>query len=111
MPDESKYLDYLKRATADLRQANKRVRELEGADREPIAVIGMACRFPGGIDTPEDLWALLAEDGDAIGDFPDRPRLGPRALYDPDADSRAPSTRARAGSCTTRAGSTPRSSV
>ncbi len=86
MPDESKYLDYLKRATADLRQANKRVRELESADREPIAVIGMACRFPGGIDTPEDLWTLLSEDGDAIGEFPTDRGWQVDALYDPDAD-------------------------
>ncbi|GAA2387956.1 hypothetical protein GCM10010170_099150 [Dactylosporangium salmoneum] len=37
---------------------------------EPIAIIGMACRFPGGIHTPDQLWQLLAEGGDAIGDFP-----------------------------------------
>ncbi|PPK68489.1 type I polyketide synthase [Actinokineospora auranticolor] len=84
MPDESKYLDYLKRATTDLRQARARLRELEAADREPIAVIGMACRFPGGVRTPEDLWALLVDERDAIGGFPtDR---GWPDLYDPDAD-------------------------
>ncbi len=40
-----------------------------GSD-EPVAIIGMACRFPGGITTPEDLWQLLVDGGDAIGGFP-----------------------------------------
>ncbi|MFJ7250951.1 beta-ketoacyl synthase N-terminal-like domain-containing protein, partial [Kitasatospora sp. NPDC098652] len=37
---------------------------------EPIAIVGMACRFPGGIETPEDLWRLLSEGRDGITDFP-----------------------------------------
>ncbi len=41
-----------------------------GAD-EPIAIVGMACRFPGGVGTPDDLWRLVAEGGDGIGDFPE----------------------------------------
>ncbi|WP_253830908.1 type I polyketide synthase [Prauserella aidingensis] len=40
------------------------------ATDEPIAIVGMACRFPGGADTPEQLWELLRAGGDAIGPFP-----------------------------------------
>ncbi|MEU7673016.1 type I polyketide synthase [Streptomyces huasconensis] len=39
-------------------------------DGDPIAIVGMSCRFPGGVDSPEELWRLLTEERDAMGDYP-----------------------------------------
>ncbi|WP_425426500.1 SDR family NAD(P)-dependent oxidoreductase [Amycolatopsis australiensis] len=62
--------DYLRRATTELREANRRVREFEERDAEPIAVIGIGCRYPGGITSADSLWDLVAAGGDAVTDLP-----------------------------------------
>ncbi|MFJ5920980.1 type I polyketide synthase [Kitasatospora sp. NPDC092948] len=66
-------------------------------DDEPIAIVSMACRFPGGIGTPEDLWRLLADGGDAVSDFPTDRGWDLEALYDPDPDRPGTSTTRRGG--------------
>ncbi|WP_430792075.1 type I polyketide synthase, partial [Actinoplanes sp. G11-F43] len=57
------------------------------APTEPIAIVGMACRYPGGISSPEELWELLINDGDAITGFPADRGWATEALFDPDPDS------------------------
>ncbi|MFC8516424.1 SDR family NAD(P)-dependent oxidoreductase [Streptomyces sp. NPDC057257] len=68
-----------------------------GPESEPIAIVGVGCRYPGGVTSPEDLWRVVAEGTDVTSDFPTDRGWDLASLYDPDPDRLGTSYTRRGG--------------
>ena len=83
MTQEDKHLSVMKQAYLKLEKLQARLDAVEQARQEPLAIIGMACRFPGDADDPEAFWRLLCGGGDAVAEIP-AGRWDVDAYFDPD---------------------------
>ncbi|MCR6490471.1 type I polyketide synthase [Amycolatopsis sp. OK19-0408] len=84
MDNEDKLRRYLKRAVAELDDTQARLADVEARATEPIAIVGIGCRFPGGADTPERFWDLLAGGVDTVAEVPADRGWDMDRLYDPE---------------------------
>ncbi|WP_181029824.1 SDR family NAD(P)-dependent oxidoreductase, partial [Mycobacterium kansasii] len=77
---------YIRGELAGVPQEIKHVPAVRAAGDDPIAIVGMACHYPGGIESPDDLWDMLVQGRDVLSEFPDNRGWDLAGLFNPDPD-------------------------
>ena len=85
-PTPESLAEYLRAHTENTATADLEPTVPVAVGDDPVAIVGMACRFPGGADSPEELWSLVTSGGDAISKLPTDRGWNLEKLYDPDPD-------------------------
>ncbi|MFE3024883.1 type I polyketide synthase [Nocardia tengchongensis] len=86
MSETAKLVDALRASLKETDRLRRQNEQLTAAAQEPLAIVGIGCRFPGGVRSPEQLWEVLAEGRDVITEFPSDRGWDVEGLYDPDPE-------------------------
>ncbi|MEV0902541.1 type I polyketide synthase, partial [Actinoplanes sp. NPDC049802] len=81
MANEDQLVEYLRRVTADLHETRRKLRDV--TEPEPIAIVGIGCRFPGDVRSADGLWDLVSAGGDGTTEFPTDRGWDLDSLFDP----------------------------